>query len=161
VVIPAFLRPRLIGIEYEHGEYRRAAAGTRAIGAVARSQNRSASDRGSSPNPKGGAAKTTQHKGKTTTASLHREFFKQRATQLGNTSAVPIKSRNRDRKVNPRGSSDIREASQKPKSEVSKPTLQGSKPKTRTGLKLQTPDFRLCPRSYVKHAKYAAALCSA
>ncbi len=89
------------------------------------------------------------------------EFFKQRATQLGNTSGSFQSSREKaeqDKADRRRGSSPtIREGSsqvQSPKSKVQSPN---SKLETRNS-KLETGVADFVPGSYVKHAKYGRGL---
>jgi DNA helicase-2/ATP-dependent DNA helicase PcrA len=110
-------------IDYEHGEYRRAAA---------------AGDRSYSTRDKNAPSKDrNKYEGKTyNSVDSIAEFFKQRATQLGNTSGSFQSTREK-------AEQDKKVQSTKPKVQSS----QNSEPET---------DF--VPGSYVKHAKYGRGL---
>ena len=148
-------------IDYEHGEYRRAAS--------------AGGDRNSyQPGDESGYRKERKKfEGKTyDSVDSIAEFFKQRATQLGNTSGsfqstreraeqeksdrARLNRTDRDRGRNDRGSSPtVREgfsSVQNPKSKVQSPELEtrNAKPETSPA------DF--VPGSYVKHAKYGRGL---
>jgi len=123
-------------IDYEHGEYRRAAAAGDQ-GYSARAENAPRKDR-------------NKYDGKTyNSVDSIAEFFKQRATQLGNTSGSFQSSREKaeqdkaDRARVRGGSPTVREGS----SATTKPETRNPKPET---------DF--APGSYVKHAKYGRGL---
>ncbi|MGH9873693.1 MAG: ATP-dependent helicase [Pyrinomonadaceae bacterium] len=110
-------------IDYEHGEYRRAA---------------SAGD-----DPSGHRKERGKYAGKTyDSVDSIAEFFKQRATQLGNTSgSFP-------RQV------------QSPKSRVQSPKLEARGPKSETPEPSSGPpsSSQFVPGSYVRHAKYGRGL---
>jgi DNA helicase-2/ATP-dependent DNA helicase PcrA len=110
-------------IDYEHGEYRRAAA---------------AGDRSYSTRDKNAPSKDrNKYEGKTyNSVDSIAEFFKQRATQLGNTSGSFQSTREK-------AEQDKKVQSTRPKVQSS----QNSEPET---------DF--VPGSYVKHAKYGRGL---
>ncbi|HSS20062.1 MAG TPA: UvrD-helicase domain-containing protein [Pyrinomonadaceae bacterium] len=151
-------------IEYEHGEYRRVAAGT----ASSRGSNSfGRTDRGSTPTVREGASArkdNTNYQGKTyDSVDSIAEFFKQRATQLGNTSGSFQSSREiaERNKSDRRGSSPTsREGASRNQSPSPQDKLfkdQSPKTQAQTGdSRLQTPDF--LPGSYVKHAKYGRGL---
>jgi DNA helicase-2/ATP-dependent DNA helicase PcrA len=179
-------------IDYEHGEYRRSAhvsTGTAGVSPAmsAKGANRaSGSERGSSPtvregsrgpSDRGSARKdNTNYTGKTyDSVDSIAEFFKQRATQLGNTGGSFESTRERAE----REKSNRRQA-ERPKSNVQRPTSHaqrpdsaagdsargssstarkgsGSQPETRNS-KLETGPSDFVPGSYVRHAKYGRGL---
>lgn len=141
-------------IEYEHGEYRRVAAshaGTR--DRTTGSAGVSAAPRGSSPTVREGARKdNTNYKGKTyDSVDSIAEFFKQRATQLGNTSG----SFSSSREIAEREKNNRREAS---KAQGSKSNVQGSKPSPLPLPPSPASSSDFVPGSYVTHAKYGRGL---
>jgi DNA helicase-2/ATP-dependent DNA helicase PcrA len=158
-------------IEYEHGEYRRSA----------HAATGNSSDRGSSPTVREGAFpsrtpsvregsqgpadRTSARKDNTTyTGKTYNsvdsiaEFFKQRATQLGNTGGSFESTRERAE----REKSDSRPRGGSPpvrKGSSNEPETRNSKLETKPSTsdsRLATPDFT--PGSYVKHAKYGRGL---
>jgi DNA helicase-2/ATP-dependent DNA helicase PcrA len=130
-------------IDYEHGEYRRGEVGTGSDQAVFTPDHSTRKDRGN-------------YTGKTyNSVDSIAEFFKQRATQLGNTSGSFQSTRekaeqeksNRIRDRNARGSS----------STVREGAASNSELRTENS-KLKTSPADFVPGSYVKHAKYGRGL---
>jgi ATP-dependent DNA helicase UvrD/PcrA len=150
-------------IEYEHGEYRRVAAGYAGTSGAATGSAGvpPASGRGNSPTMREGARKdNTNYKGKTyDSVDSIAEFFKQRASQLGNTSGSFSSSREiaeREKTERRRGSSPtVREGASSVHSQKNQsPLFKDQSPKTKD--QNQTTDF--VPGSYVTHAKYGRGL---
>jgi DNA helicase-2/ATP-dependent DNA helicase PcrA len=137
-------------IDYEHGEYRQGqAAGVRTGSGsdrVAPVRTGSGSDRVQSSDRSGSRKDTTNYAGKTyDSVDSIAEFFKQRATQLGNTSGSFQSTREKAEQ----DKSDRRQI------QNSKPKVQSPKSAT-PDSPLQTSDFS--PGCYVKHAKYGRGL---
>jgi len=136
-------------IDYEHGEYRHAAS--------------AGGERGGYQSDSGYRKERKKFEGKTyDSVDSIAEFFKQRATQLGNTSGSFQSTRER---------ADSEKRVQRPTSNVQRPQP-GSSPTVRKGSssyqnpELETRDSKLetsspadfVPGSYVKHAKYGRGL---
>ncbi len=169
-------------IDYERGEYRRAAgsastgsadaytgsagvppAGFVRTGSVSDRSSASHREQGSPGYSSGSNARkdNTNYAGKTyNSVDSIAEFFKTRATQLGNTSGSFQSTREKAE----RDKADRRQV-QSPKSKVqssflnSEPETRNSKPETKSSTPdstLKTPDF--IPGSYVRHAKYGRGL---
>ncbi len=172
-------------IDYDHGEYSRAAGatsvptGSAGVPPAGFGGTRSGGDRGSSPNvsegargyssDRAGARKdNTNYTGKTyNSADSIAEFFKQRATQLGNTSGsfdstrhVPgpksrvqsPKHQDRGSKINPRNSKPETSGDTSPLPFTHSPVDRSPLPASAGG----SGDF--VPGSYVRHAKYGRGL---
>lgn len=172
-------------IDYEHGEYRRTAAGSVGTNAGNTDANTGtagvspASDRGSSPTVREGAFPSrtptvregslgprdrtsarkdnTNYSGKTyNSVDSIAEFFKQRATQLGNTGGSFESTRERAE----REKSDQRQQRSSPTvrkgagNEVQRPTSKS--PASTSNPPASASDF--IPGSYVRHAKYGRGL---
>ncbi len=113
-------------IDYEHGEYRRAAAA------------------GGSRDDGGRRKEKNKYEGKTyNSVDSIAEFFKQRATQLGNTSGSFQSTREK--------------AEQQKRLQSSKPKVQSS-PNAQLETQNSKPETEFLPGSYVKHAKYGRGL---
>lgn len=113
-------------IDYEHGEYRRAAAA------------------GGSRDDAGHRKEKNKYDGKTyNSVDSIAEFFKQRATQLGNTSGSFQSTREK--------------AEQEKRLQSSKPKVQSS-PNAKLETRSSKPETEFLPGSYVKHAKYGRGL---
>ena len=155
-------------IDYEHGEYRRTAAGSADILSAMSAEganNTSISERGARSGDRTSARKdNTNYSGKTyNSVDSIAEFFKQRATQLGNTGGSFESTRERAE----REKSDHRKRGGSPplrKGSSSEPETRNSKLKTLSGSSPLpvTPSPRspaaFVPGSYVKHAKYGRGL---
>jgi hypothetical protein len=170
-------------IDYEHGEYRRGSApirtGTANTGtagvppAMSAEGANNRSDRGTARKD------TSNYAGKTyDSVDSIAEFFKQRATQLGNTSGTFQSSREKagQEKSNRRQAERSTSKVQRPTSNVQRPdsaaggSARGSSPSVRKGSgsqpetrnsKLETGSsdpFDFAPGSYVRHAKYGRGL---
>ncbi|HUS12234.1 MAG TPA: UvrD-helicase domain-containing protein [Pyrinomonadaceae bacterium] len=137
-------------IDYEHGEYRRAASAS--------------SDRSQSEDQSGYRKERKKFEGKTyDSVDSIAEFFKQRATQLGNTSGSFQSTRERAE----RDKSDRRQV-QSPKSnrhfQSPKSKVQSSNsplplpPSPASGSPVSPGSADFVPGSYVKHSKYGRGL---
>src|ERR1051325_5809250 len=132
-------------IDYEHGEYRRS-----------ESRTGSAADRIALKSDHPNRKERSNYTGKTyDSVDSIAEFFKQRATQLGNTSGSFQSTRER---------ADSEKRVQRPTSRGSSPTVrkgssshQNTDPETRNS-QLETSATAFVPGSYVKHAKYGRGL---
>ena len=132
-------------IDYEHGEYRRS-----------ESRTGSAADRIALTSDHSNRKERSNYTGKTyDSVDSIAEFFKQRATQLGNTSGSFQSTRER---------ADSEKRVQRPTSRGSSPTVrkgssshQNTEPETRNS-QLETSATDFVPGSYVKHAKYGRGL---
>jgi DNA helicase-2/ATP-dependent DNA helicase PcrA len=170
-------------IDYEHGEYRRTAHASAGNADILSAMSEGAnSERGSSPTVREGARSSdrvsarkdnTTYAGKTyNSVDSIAEFFKQRATQLGNTGgsfestrerAEREKSDQRQRGGSPPVKGADNEA-QRPKSKVQLPTSSplplppspSASPPSSVAGQPSSSDF--VPGSYVRHAKYGRGL---
>jgi DNA helicase-2/ATP-dependent DNA helicase PcrA len=175
-------------IDYEHGEYRRSAHANTGTVSTGTAGVPPASARGSSPTLREGSGMSgdrtsarkdnTNYSGKTyNSVDSIAEFFKQRATQLGNTGGSFESTRERAE----REKSDQRKV-QRPKSNVQSPIRTGSgSDRVASDSELETQNSKLktpkasplpvtpspsspvgsadlVPGSYVKHAKYGRGL---
>jgi DNA helicase-2/ATP-dependent DNA helicase PcrA len=139
-------------IDYEHGEYRRAAS--------------AGGDRnGYQPGDESGYRKERKKfEGKTyDSVDSIAEFFKQRATQLGNTSGSFQSTRERADEAKLKGKEERKSwdrgrpaRNEREARTVSKPETRGSSPLPITPSPGSAADF--VPGSYVKHAKYGRGL---